>query len=71
MTRITRRDLIVGAPAVLGAGGLPLSAALAQESAADYPSREVKFVCAFPAGSGADVYVRYFAERMRPAFKRT
>ena len=71
MARISRRDLIIGAPAVLGAGGLPLSAALAQESAADYPSREVKFVCAFPAGSGADVYVRYFAERMRPAFKRT
>ncbi len=70
MTKITRRDLIIGAPAVLGAGSLSLPSALAQESAADYPSREVKFVCAFPAGSGADVYVRYFAERMRPAFKR-
>jgi len=71
MARINRRDLVVGSSAVLGSGGLPLSSAQAQESAADYPSREVKFVCAFPAGSGADVYVRYFAERMRPAFKRT
>lgn len=26
-----------------------------------YPSKEIRFVCAFPAGSGADVLVRYFA----------
>ena len=25
------------------------------------------FICAFPAGSGADVIVRYFAEKMRRA----
>ena len=55
MTGINRRDLIVGAPAVLAADGLSASPALAQEPAADYPSREVKFVCAFPPGSGADV----------------
>ncbi len=36
-----------------------------------FPSRDIKFVCAFPAGSGADVYVRYYAEKMRPLFKRT
>ena len=71
MTKITRRNLITGAPALMAASSLPLSAAFAQESAADYPSRDVKFICAFPAGSGADVYVRYFAERMRASFKRT
>jgi tripartite-type tricarboxylate transporter receptor subunit TctC len=28
-------------------------------------------LCAFPAGSGADVIVRYFAEKLRPLAKRT
>jgi tripartite-type tricarboxylate transporter receptor subunit TctC len=30
----------------------------------DYPSRTVTFVCAFPAGSGADVQVRFFADKV-------
>ncbi len=36
-----------------------------------YPDRDIRFVCAFPAGSGADVLVRYFAEKARPIVKRT
>ena len=32
----------------------------------DYPSRELHVICAFPPGSGADVLVRYFAEKIRP-----
>ena len=39
--------------------------------AQDYPSQDMRFLCAFPAGSGADVIVRYFAEKMRPLVKRT
>lgn len=35
-----------------------------------YPSRDIHVVCAFPAGSGADVLVRYFAEQLRPIAKR-
>lgn len=70
MSEFTRRDLIKSVPALAAAGGISFPA-LAQESADAYPSREIKFVCAFPAGSGADVYVRYFAERMRPVMKRT
>src|SRR5262245_50089843 len=31
----------------------------------DYPSREIHVICAFPAGSGADVLVRYFSEKLR------
>jgi tripartite-type tricarboxylate transporter receptor subunit TctC len=31
-----------------------------------YPAREVHVIAAFPAGSGADVFTRYFAENMRP-----
>jgi tripartite-type tricarboxylate transporter receptor subunit TctC len=37
----------------------------------EYPSQDIRFVCAFPAGSGADVLVRYFAEKLRPIVKRT
>ena len=49
-------------------------AALAVPSPApaqDYPSQDIRFVCGFPAGSGADVLVRYFAEKVRPIAGRT
>ena len=32
----------------------------------EYPAREVRVICAFPPGSGADVWVRFFAEQARP-----
>ncbi len=64
--KMTRRAILAGAASVAIA-----PAARAQESADAYPSKDVKFVCAFPAGSGADVYVRYYAEKMRPIMKRT
>jgi tripartite-type tricarboxylate transporter receptor subunit TctC len=56
-----------------GAAALTVSplAAFAQESADSYPSRDVRMVCAFPAGSGADVFVRFFTEKMRPFLKGT
>jgi len=40
--------------------GAPLGA-----SAQSYPSQDIHVICAFPAGSGADVLVRYFAEKLR------
>ena len=39
--------------------------------AQEYPSQDIRVVCAFPAGSGADVLVRYFAEKLRPIVNRT
>ena len=50
--------------AVLGA--LP-GAACAQE----YPSQDIHLICAFPPGSGADVLVRYFGEKLRLVANRT
>jgi tripartite-type tricarboxylate transporter receptor subunit TctC len=47
-------------------GALP-SASNAQE----YPSQDIHLVCAFPPGSGADVIVRYFGEKLRPIANRT
>jgi len=32
----------------------------------EYPSREIKLICGFPAGSGADVTYRFVAEKLRP-----
>lgn len=46
--------------------GLNSNLALAQE----YPTQDVHLICAFPAGSGSDVVVRYFAEKLKPILKR-
>ena len=35
--------------------------ALAQEK---YPSKEIHFICGFPPGSGADIMVRFFADKI-------
>ncbi len=66
---ISRRTFIkttLGA-AVLPATGLFPMPALAQQ----YPSQDIHFVCAFPAGSGSDTIVRYVAEKLRPVVGRT
>ncbi len=39
--------------------------------AQQYPSQDIHLVCAFPPGSGADVMVRYFGEKLRPITNRT
>ena len=47
---------------------LALSASVAAlpASAQTYPSQDIHLISAFPPGSGADVLVRYFAEKLRP-----
>ena len=39
--------------------------------AQDYPSQDIRLICGFPPGSGADVFVRYFADKLRPIAGRT
>ena len=39
--------------------------------AQDYPSQDIRFLCGFPAGSGADVLVRYMGEKVRAVAGRT
>ncbi len=46
--------------AVLALGILASSAAYPQE----YPSRDIHAICNFPAGTGADIYVRYFSDKL-------
>jgi tripartite-type tricarboxylate transporter receptor subunit TctC len=48
------------------AGLLLTSASVGNASAQSYPSQDIHLLSAFPAGSGADVLVRYFAEKLRP-----
>src|SRR5687768_12358925 len=50
-------------PAVALAALIAVPASL---QAQQYPDRDIHFICAFPPGSGADVLVRYFAEKVRP-----
>lgn len=49
---------------------LALAAAMAMApisaKAQQYPAQDIHVICAFPPGSGADVLVRYFAEKIRP-----
>jgi tripartite-type tricarboxylate transporter receptor subunit TctC len=58
----------------LRAACVALAAAAAMSGTAyaqTYPSQDIRLICAFPAGSGADVLVRYFAEKLRPITGRT
>ena len=49
------------------AGVLALGAALAPQGALAqaYPTQDIRLICVFPAGSGADVYVRFFERKLR------
>ena len=58
---------------MLGAAAVALLLAGAGNSvrAQTYPSQDIHLICAFPAGSGADVIVRYIGEKLRPLTGRT
>ncbi len=57
-------------PQVL-AGLLLTAASVTNAPAQQYPSQDIHLLSAFPAGSGADVLVRYFADKLRPLTGRT
>lgn len=50
------------APASLAAAFFALAAPLA--AAQDYPAREIRSLCNFGAGSGADIVVRFYSDRL-------
>jgi tripartite-type tricarboxylate transporter receptor subunit TctC len=64
---IRRRDLLVGAGAVAGAGLLP-GPLQAQQ---DFPNRPMRALIGFPAGSGADILGRYFTTKLGEAAGQT
>ncbi len=51
--------MILKTPGLLA--GLALSFAAAAQ---DYPAREIRSICNFAAGSGADIIVRYYSDRL-------
>ena len=63
---ITRRTLLrssLAAPVILRA--LPSSA---QDT---WPARDIHVICGYAPGTGADIVVRLFAEKLRPFAKQT
>lgn len=60
---LTRRHFTIGTAAACAAGVGPVWAQT-------YPTQDIRFVCGFAAGSGADVIVRFFAEKMKTLAKR-
>jgi tripartite-type tricarboxylate transporter receptor subunit TctC len=64
--RLATQAVYTCAVALLGMATVPQVA-----RAQAYPSQDVSFICGFAAGSGADVMVRYFADKMRPLMNRT
>ena len=64
--KITKREMLQSA------GALALASAFGGAAQAqDYPSQDIRLICGFPPGSGADIFVRYFAEKLRPIAGRT
>ena len=55
-TLTTRRTLLTGAAASLGALALPCVPAFAQSAA--YPNRPIKYICPWPAGGSTDAVIR-------------
>jgi tripartite-type tricarboxylate transporter receptor subunit TctC len=55
----------------LSVGAIAVAAVLATApaKAQDYPSRDIHAIVGFPAGSGADVYARYFANKLSQVAK--
>ena len=47
-----------------------LALASASANAQAYPAQDLHFICAYPAGSGADIFVRFYAEKLRPVVGR-
>src|SRR5215813_5938181 len=64
--KLTSTLRLAGIALTLALGAAPIGA-----GAQEYPSQDIRLICAFPPGSGADVLVRYFAEKLRPIANRT
>jgi tripartite-type tricarboxylate transporter receptor subunit TctC len=68
MIMITRRDLTRSAATFALAGAF---GRVDNVWAQDYPNQDIHLICGFPPGSGADIFVRYFGEKLRPIAGRT
>jgi tripartite-type tricarboxylate transporter receptor subunit TctC len=69
-TTIDRRHVLVGAASVPPALAASF-AALPAFAQAPYPNKELRVVCNYPAGSGADIITRWFATKLGELAKQT
>ena len=58
---ISRKEFLAGVGAVVLTGTARGTVAWAE----DYPNQDIHLICGFPPGSGADVLVRYYGEKLR------
>jgi tripartite-type tricarboxylate transporter receptor subunit TctC len=61
------RSLVVAGVSALSLITVASDGARAQ----DYPNRDIHLVVGFPPGTGADILVRYFSEKLRPLAQQT
>src|SRR5262245_42782367 len=64
---LSRRRLLELSGAAIGAGALGTSS-FAQDT---WPSQDIKTICPFPAGTGADVVVRFYAKVLQDKVGKT
>ena len=65
---LSRRKLLVSSAGAALAAPTILSSAFAQDA---WPAKEIHTICMFPASSGADIYVRFFAKKFQDAIGKT
>ena len=65
----SKRFLLSAGAAGLLTATLGMMPGLANAQA--YPTQDIRFICAFPAGSGADVLVRFFEKKIREVSGKT
>ena len=58
------RMIMHAARIAAAAFGVGLSLAAGSAASQEYPAREIHAVCAYPAGSGADILVRYYSDKI-------
>jgi len=63
VSRIDRRHFGRGVSAAALATGIFAPAVVRAQA---FPTQDMHFICGFPPGSGADLIVRFFAEKIRP-----
>ena len=56
---VSHRACLIQATLALG-----ILLASAPAKAQNYPTRDIRAICNFPAGTGADIFVRYFSEKL-------
>ena len=61
---MSRAEPRMKSPAIAGALATLLLAAT-PAVAQTYPAQDIHLICGYPAGSGADITVRHFAEKLR------